>query len=622
EALKPCELDSYLLVGGKVSLLIIGVALHSPHALAHPLARWHREAAKEIKDLEKTWRDRGGAYLHERLYALGLALSIAGAAGLGEGVEVWEAEAALHAAAVVVQRVSSAECAAAVLRVFRPLGELAPHYHVLLASAASGLPELDGDAVRKIADAVDGALQKYEEKQEGKAWPLVEAVNAYSNLLTKHAGYFREEELELMRGRMCELLEKLEGQLRAIAEAHALRAALEGDLEPCGGGEAASKAVELLGELERVEGEGPSGPAVKWAEELALKPEEFKRAVKIVRGALTHALASYTMDNDDLEAAEELFESSAAICRELKSWENYLAARSRAARCSVLKAGSLEKLKEHAKTFESLWREAKEHKKEANSPLVYLEMKAGALAEYLVSLALEGRTEEVSKLLDEEGWLLRRFPDVGVAVRLLLEHLGVKVEKPEAREVAEALRSYIWQDLRPAFNLLMGLPGGALDECSELKAKKKELCLSAVAAIRGDEDAVITLKIEVIDRLGKRACVARLLLSGIPQEPEECEAVKRFFSELLNFIEERGAGDVVQLWAPAHSSAAFVLMLWALSSGDEELARAHAKLVSITIEEKLLRRQKLFRRLFREAAEARGGEELKLALLKLFYLHF
>ena len=298
-----------------------------------------------------------------------------------------------------------------------------------------------------------------------------------------------------------------------------------------------------------------------------------------------------------------------------------MAVRSQAARCSALKAGSLGELKERAKIFASLWSEAKERER-ATASLMYLGKEACILAEYLVSLALEGRIDEVSKLLDEEGWLLRRFPDVGVAVRLLLEHLGVKVEKPEAREVAEALRSYIWQDLRPAFNLLMGLPGGALDECSELKAKKKELCLSAVAAIRGDEDAVITLKIEVIDRLGKRACVAKLLLSGIPQEPEECEAVKRFFSELLNFIEERGAGDVVQLWAPAHSSAAFVLMLWALSSGDEELARAHAKLVSITIEEKLLRRQKLFRRLFREAAEARGGEELKLALLKLFYLHF
>jgi hypothetical protein len=57
------------------------------------------------------------------------------------------------------------------------------------------------------------------------------------------------------------------------------------------------------------------------------------------------------------------------------------------------------------------------------------------------------------------------------------------------------------------------------------------------------------------------------------------------------------------------------LILWALSNDDEELARAHAKLATI------LNEAKLPRRLFREAAEARNGEELKLALLKLFYLH-
>jgi hypothetical protein len=56
-------------------------------------------------------------------------------------------------------------------------------------------------------------------------------------------------------------------------------------------------------------------------------------------------------------------------------------------------------------------------------------------------------------------------------------------------------------------------------------------------------------------------------------------------------------------------------MLWALSNGDEELARAHAKLAPIIYKERLPRR------LFREAAEARG-EGFELALLKLFYYHF
>jgi hypothetical protein len=609
EALEPCEADDYLLVGGVIPPLLLGVALFSPHTLARPLARCYKEAAKEIEKLEETWRERGYAYPVERLYALGLALSVAEAMRLGEEVEVREAEAALDAAAAAVQRVSRAECVAAVLKAFKPLGELAPHYHVELASAASELSELDEDAVREIADAVDGALQKHGEELEGKAWPLVEAVNAYSNLLTKHAGYFRGE-LELMRGRMCELLEKLEGQLRAIAEAYALLAALERSLEPCGGGGAASRAVELLEKLERVEGEEPSGQAVEWAEELAFKPEKFKRAVKEIRGALAYVLARYTMNIDDLDAAEKRFESSAVIARELESW-NYLAARSLAACCSVLKAGSLEELRERAKIFGSLWSEAKEREK-AIASLMYLEKEATILAEYLVSLALEGRMDEFSKLLDEEGWLLRLFPHVGVAVRLLLKRLGVEVEKPKAQEIAEALRNDIKQVYRPAFNLLMGFPVDVLSSCSELKAEEKGLCLSAVAAIRGDWYAVTTLKTEVVDRLGKG--VAKLPFVGISQKSEEWEAVKRFYFELLNFVEERDAGAVVQLWAPQCSLASFVLMLWALSNDDEELARAHAKLASIICKERLLRR------LFREAAEAQG-ERFELALLKLFYLH-
>jgi hypothetical protein len=360
-----------------------------------------------------------------------------------------------------------------------------------------------------------------------------------------------------------------------------------------------------------MEGEEPSGQAVEWAEELAFKPEGFKLAVKIVRGALTHALASYTMDNDDLDAAEELFESDAAIARELESWDNYLAARSRAARCSVLKAGSLEELKERAKISGSLWSEAKGRERAIVS-LAYLRNEACILAEYLVSLALEGRGDEVSKLLDEEGLHLRRFPHVGVVVRLLLERLGVKVEKPKAQEIAEALRNYIDQVFRPAFNLLMGLSEGAPEECSEIEDEESALaCRTAVEAVRGDGKAAGTLKISFLERLNE---IVNHRLKGLAQGSEEREAVERFRRELQAFVEERDTGAVVQLLAPATSRACFTLMLWALVNGDEELTRAHAKLVSIIYEEKLLRR------LFCEAAEAQG-ERFDLALLKLFYYH-
>jgi hypothetical protein len=279
----------------------------------------------------------------------------------------------------------------------------------------------------------------------------------------------------------------------------------------------------------------------------------------------------------------------------------------------VLKAGSLEELKERAKIFGSLWSEAKKLEKEATALLAYLRNEALALAEYLVSLALEGRMGEVSKLLEEEGRLLRLFPDVGVAVRLLLERLGVKVEKPKAQEIAEALRGGIEQAFRPAFNLLMGLPEGVPHECIELKdAESTHKCLSAVEAVRGDEKAARVLKTSFLEWLNE---IVNHRLKGLAQDSEKREVVERFHRELRAFVEKRDAGAVVQLRAPWNSLASFVLMLWALSNGDEELARAHAKFASI------IHKGKLLRRLFREAAEAQG-ERFELALLKLFYYRF
>ena len=192
------------------------------------------------------------------------------------------------------------------------------------------------------------------------------------------------------------------------------------------------------------------------------------------------------------------------------------------------------------------------------------------MAEYLVSLALEGRVGEVSKLLDGEGWLLRRSPYVGVAVRLLLKRLGVKVEKPEAWEVAGALRDRIDRAFQPAFlfiGLYIGLP--------------EEGYILAAAAVRGDENATSILKTSFLEWLGE---IVGEQLKGLAQSSKEREAVERFHHELQAFVEKRDARALVQLWAPRNSLARFVLMLWGLSNGDEELARAHAKLASIIYE--------------------------------------
>jgi hypothetical protein len=606
KALEPCELDSYLF-GGVIPPLVVWVVLRRPGVLTHPLARWHREAAKELELLEGTWRSRGGAYLDEELYGLGLALAVAGAAELGESVETWEAEVALYTAVSAVQKVLEVNCVAAILDSFRRLGELAPHYYVHLVSAASKLTGLDERGAREIVDLLEGALEREELKVRG--WPLVEAVRAYSNLLINHRVYFLGEE-ERLRGRMCKLLKELEGQLRDIAEVYALEPAFY-DLKPCSGADPASRAGELLERLREMEREEPSEQAAEWAALRAFKPVEFKRAMKDLRELLTYTLAMYKMENNDLEAASELFRTSAEISEELKDWGRHLASRSLAVRCSMLGAGSLEELRRRTRTFEDLWREAKEREEPTR---MYLEVESAALAEYLVFLVLDGRVGEVSELLEREGRLLRLFPDDGVVVRLLLEWLGVSVKRPEAWEVAAALRGHIYAALQPAFYALMGLPGDALGECDELGGRAREFCRAAVNAVSGDKDAVIDLKLGSLEVLSDKLPV--LLEQGFIQDLEERRVVQLFYRELLDFVERLDARALVQLLVTATSRAKLILMLWALvNDKDQDLAGAHAKLGAMSY------KSKLPRKLFREAAEARSEEGFKLALMKLFYYH-
>jgi hypothetical protein len=353
----------------------------------------------------------------------------------------------------------------------------------------------------------------------------------------------------------------------------------------------------------------------------------FEVLVKGVRGLLAFSLAEYAKKNDDLEAAKEFFEGAAEISRELEDWFDYLFYRSRVTCCSLIRAGSLEDLKNRSKMLEEIWMEEKERVREEHwVPTVPdLRIKAGILAEYLVHLALEGRGEEVSRLLSEEGWLLAHYPEAGVAARLLLRILGVEVEEPEPREIAKALKgAHFEPEFRPAFNFLMGLQPieQAKASCEELEVEERVACLLALEAVRGDEVDATLLKCYVLGGLSEFA-ISRL--QELAPKCEEREIVKRFCSELEEFVVKRGVSDVLLLFAPGDSLTAMVLMLWTLSRGvmllilgrgDEELARAYAKLASIELGEKLPRR------LFREAAEARSEEELKLALLKLFYFHF
>jgi len=152
------------------------------------------------------------------------------------------------------------ENAAAILEALEPLADSAPHYYVHLLAAASELELLPSEAARAIHKVAGILLEKHGVELEARAWPLVEAVRVYANLLTKHWRHFRDREIESMKETMCGILEKLGGQLRVVAKARALGAALARGFKPCGGEEPAVKA-KGTSRGARKNGEGGAGQA-------------------------------------------------------------------------------------------------------------------------------------------------------------------------------------------------------------------------------------------------------------------------------------------------------------------------------------------------------------------------
>ena len=612
ESLKHCELDSYLLVRDTealISPLVVKVMLQMPSVFTQPLAYYHKEAAEEIKCLEENWHREGYAYLNELYYGLGLALAVVGAAELGESAESWEAELALHVASHAVRYTLNVKSPIVILNLFSGLKELAPHYYILLVSGIPVLLLSHERIIREIAESLDAIIKKHWEELKRNEWSLVEAIHVYYKIRIQDPLYFRvpKNRLEEL---ICTLLNELEDQLRDIAETYTLRLELYYYMKLCSSGDPASRAERLLKRLKEMEKEKPNKQATEWAILRAFRPENFNQLVKELRESLAFLLARYKMKNDDLEVARELFLESAKTARELENYERYLESYKWAERCRVLSAESLDELRIRAKVFEDLRSKAKKYMRQELQELSFV-TETFALEEYLVFLALEKRIDEVSNLLNKWESLLRFFPHVNVVLRLLLMLFGVKLQRLEPREVAEVLKIGSDATFWPALNILIGLPGNAREECDKLRDEEKENCRMIVNAISGDEYETVNLKTWSQKKLRER--FTNLQERNLVQDHEELAVVERFYRELRDFIDKRDASTVVQLWAPKNPLASFTLMLWALANGDEGLARAHAKLAWMRYDNRLPRR------LFREAAEARSEEELKLALLKLFY---
>ncbi|MCC6021162.1 MAG: hypothetical protein LM577_07350, partial [Thermoproteaceae archaeon] len=513
DALEPCAVDAYLAADGEIPPLS-ALAVRFPYYIEGRYAsdpsqiRKIREtlsalsplagaetvnAARKIaEDLTARWKERGftrpealyasgcscapvptqrGFTLPEALYALGLAALAAGAE-----VDEKTADLLLDATLSAVQRVASPKAVLPVLAALRPLGERAPHRYVHLLAAASELETLDPVTVRYIYDALQQLKDRLHET--GRLWPLVEAVRAYSNLLTKHPGCIRNFRKAAVAD-MCRLYGELKGRgpLGAAAKAYVLAAALEhDDLAPdvqrhCGLGGLAGEAEDVRRALD----EATASPEklksdvdfAEWvaARSVARDAKGAKGVVEKLRSWFTFQLAIYKVkhavnergevDAGRLEEAAGEFEGAAETCRRLEDWANYLAACGSALRARALAAKSLKELLERAGGSRELWEEAEKRLKPTAG---YLEAAATGLGEYLVHLAASGEVKQAEELLKKWRWLLDYDWEVSAVTRLALRLFGVG-EEVERGEVVEALG----EEVLPTLKFLWRIAGE--DEC-------------------------------------------------------------------------------------------------------------------------------------------------------------
>jgi hypothetical protein len=629
-AVEPCAVDAYLTTNGMLSPLSIAVVMFPyfievSYARHIPQIRRIRSAlsvlssfvdyeaintAKEIaEELVKWWRNKGGFILAELFYALGLAALIA-----ETDIDENTADLLLYVAPFAIRRVIHPTVIPMILMALRPLGEKAPHRYVAVLAAATERETLDGVAVQYIYDTVQQLWFHLLETDRRSS--LVFAVEIYSDLLTTqsvHTWKFSENILADMcllydrLRRKSRLLEREASEydlLTAIAGAYVLDVALE-----------RSDLTQLVREYCDLNDLTEEINAVKTVLEDATSAEKLKRIVKddadfrqwiaarsvagdaeivvaglrsqfmfkLARYSLRHAVDEKgKIDTGKLREIAKEFEEKAEISRRLNDWGNYLVARGFALRASFLAAESWEEFLATANGFHLLWEEAEKY---ALLPQ-YLGKVAIALAEYLVYLATSSEIKQIDKLLKERRWLLDYAPRVAVVTRLMLRLFGVR-ERVELKEIIEELAQSFEEEFLPALRMWANLTDrdGALNAC--VNSVDTELCIDAVMAVTGNKYAAERLKQEF---------------------------------PLLKLSRELNGKTYVEVISPANSLAQLALMLLATIEGRTDAVRIHGLWASVSYyNEPLLRL--LFRSVYENCTDL-NSEGCKLALLKLYYLHF
>ena len=665
DALKPCAVDVYLTIDGKIPRLSIHVVrfpyyvetlyvrdlsqirkIRERLGVLTPFAdaKAVNAAKKTAGELTARWRRRGFG-LPEAFYALGLAALAAGTEALAAGTEADEETAGLllYAASFAVQEVAHPAAVLPVLTALRPLGEKAPHRYVHLLAAASNLETLGQETAQYIYDA----LQQLKDRllKTGCLWPLVEAIRACSNLLRKHPVHIWDR-LEEAVADMCRLhdeVRKRDGTtapdgglsaqrlLDAVARAYVLAVALESDVLAllvqvrCGLGDLVKEAEAVRSVLDE---------AVAHPEELRkiMENEDFAKwvtahnitddpgeVVKDLGTWFTYLLARYKLehaldergelDAEKLEEVAEEFKKAAEMHRKLKQWENYLIDRGWALRARVLAAKSWRELLERAKGFWELWKEAEEHRERT---VGYLAKAAFILGEYLVYLAASGDRERAEDLLKE--------------LRRLLDYVR-KASPPRRRSSFGTRRTkrlnYV-REVSVVARLMLrffGVGEGAnLEEVVDvfepwLSPEFRPALLMLAGRLQRDmalEECAKLFETELCVNAVAAAAGDRVTVEILRS------VLEKVVPEAHPLLDKADGRTLVEILAPRYSLAQLVFMLLAAVEGRADTVRLHGLWGSARLKEPLPRR--LFRAVYENCGDL-DSEGCRLALLKLYYYH-
>ncbi|MDT7969944.1 MAG: hypothetical protein RQ842_05205, partial [Vulcanisaeta sp.] len=642
DALKECGVDYYLLVGNVIPSLVRYLTKAHAYALAEAFVDKYDEAVAEVNRILNIARGRGGVYVAESFYVLGLASIIANAARLNRDVKSSDADTALHIAASTIQDVVSPDLIKLVLGALEPLYGKAPHRYLELLAYASNTEGLDRDTVRHIFGKLNEILDKYGDAVKEHAWSLVHAIDAYAVLLRAYLGHFNSEEVEDMIGRVVDLLNKLgrfESKLGVIAWASALAPALvyedvrrliKEKLRIDVVGKANSEILEKLNDMrEKVQELMSDKEFMSYVESRFVKADE--KAVKIVilktTSLLKHNLAIYRLNNNELDEAEKLFNEAAEERKEIGDYENELVERSWVLRVEAIK-GSLVG-DESVKKFQQLYEETfnEEHFKPTAR---YLSTASGSLSEYLVSLALINDVEGIRKLPEKHWWVLNANEQVSVLTRLMLNALlslmgGLSNElegklRVNPEELIYAFGSDMLPMYLPALRVAfkMKSPEEKYEECMLIEdSKKRRDCEDAVSAVTNDSDAVWGLRWKLTYNF-KELILKKERSGWLGELSFDADTLISEFEKLVNGLDGK---SLVQLLPITSSTTQLALMLHALINGNKELAKALALYGAISYSSKLLRR--LFLEVYKECKEScdLDKDELRHALARLFFYH-